>query len=90
VDIRKANRCNCTWCQKPNFTSLTVDPEGFKLLKPASREALGDYTKVERNDGNNFGHRYFCKICATHMWREVSFACFSAAVAGRLLMRCVL
>lgn len=68
-DTRKANRCNCTWCQKPAFTSLSVEPEGFKLLTPASQEELGDYYP-RGPQGNNFGHRYFCKTCATHLWRE--------------------
>lgn len=64
---RKAGRCNCTWCQKPGYTNLSVSPEDFTLLTPSSKEEMGDYNPK----GNNH-HRRFCPTCATHVLREVS------------------
>lgn len=64
----KAGRCNCTWCQKPFFTGLKIatPSENFTLLSPADKGELGDYMSPTYDKM----HRYFCKKCGTHVWRE--------------------
>ena len=64
---RSASRCNCTWCQKPAFTNLTVDRKDFTLLTPSSEGEMADY-----NPKGSDAHRYFCGRCGTHVLREVS------------------
>lgn len=61
-----ANRCNCTFCQKPGLTNIQPpDASTFKLLSPASRSELGDYNPNARN-----AHKYFCKTCGCHVFAE--------------------
>ncbi|ETN42094.1 uncharacterized protein HMPREF1541_04033 [Cyphellophora europaea CBS 101466] len=67
----KVFRCNCTWCQKPGYNILKLEnPEDFQLLTPASKDEMGDYAprKAEVD-----GHRYFCKTCGTHIYREAKY-----------------
>lgn len=63
----KVGRCNCTWCQKPFFSGVNLTSSSdFKLASPADKAGLGDYT----SPGSDQIHRYFCKNCGTHVWRE--------------------
>ncbi|KAM3421563.1 hypothetical protein BST61_g1950 [Cercospora zeina] len=65
----KANRCNCTFCQKLGYTlhSLENLSKDFHLIGPDSREdpALGNYAPRVKTGG-----KYFCKGCGTHVWQE--------------------
>lgn len=67
----KAGRCNCTWCQKPFFTSvhLASPSDSFNLISPTDTSDLGDY----KSPNNDKVHRYFCKTCGSHVWREATF-----------------
>lgn len=61
----EANRCNCTFCQKPGLTNYHPDRTSFKLLSPQSRSELGDYNPNAMN-----AHKYFCRTCGCHVWAE--------------------
>ena len=65
---RTALRCNCTFCQKPGITNLSVSPEDFKLVSPSSKEEMSNYRPKKGNQDIN---RYFCGTCGTHIYREV-------------------
>jgi len=60
-----ATRCNCTVCQKPNFTSLPVSPSAFTLLTPSSKSELADYQPRSKDC-----HRYFCRNCGMQVLSE--------------------
>ncbi|KAJ9660409.1 hypothetical protein H2198_002527 [Neophaeococcomyces mojaviensis] len=63
-----ASRCNCTICQKPNYTSLSVAASAFNLLTPSSKAELADY-----QPGSKDRHRYFCRNCGVHVFSEGSY-----------------
>lgn len=64
-----ALRCNCSFCQKPGFTSLFVPLDSIDLITPAFKSELSDY---QANNNPNI-HRYFCNKCGTHIFREGKF-----------------
>lgn len=63
---RKALRCNCTFCQKPGFTSLFIPEDSFHLITPSSKSDLADY----QTKNNPKIHRYFCATCGVHVIRQ--------------------
>jgi hypothetical protein len=73
---KSATRCNCTFCQKATFTALNISPEAFTLLEPKDRAELGDYSGGSRERGMEV-HRWFCRECGVHLWREVRWPPFS-------------
>lgn len=64
-DHLMAARCNCTVCEKPGYTSLTVEPTDFELLTPSSKSELPDYQPRSKDI-----HRYFCNKCGVHIYGE--------------------
>lgn len=74
VDQRKvATRCNCTFCQVPNYLVFRLPRKDcIKLLTPASLddEVVGDYRAPKTSPDV---HRYFCRRCGTHVYRDVYY-----------------
>ena len=64
-----ATRCNCTFCQKLSQTNVRISApdEDFKLLKPDSKDELGDYSSTGEHVN---GHRYFCPTCSVLVWSQ--------------------
>lgn len=60
-----ATRCNCTWCQKAGLLGFEIPGTSFKLISPASKSEMGDYSPK----GPPI-HRYFCTQCGSHVLRE--------------------
>ncbi|KAK3709699.1 hypothetical protein LTR37_010726 [Vermiconidia calcicola] len=66
----KANRCNCTFCQKLGTTNMHLDGgrSDFQLLSPASTGEIGQYAPRMKTLV-----RYFCRTCGSHVWMEGYF-----------------
>ena len=65
---KTAVRCNCTMCQKPGFTTLSVQPSAFKLTSPATKAELSDYQFRSKEC-----HRYFCDKCGVQVFGEGAY-----------------
>lgn len=64
----KASKCNCSICLKTNRLSLTVDPDNFKLLSPASLAEVPDYQFATKSQ-----HHHFCNKCGIHCFAYGSY-----------------
>ncbi len=59
-------KCSCSFCTKANLVSVRLaGPHEFRLVSPASRGALGDYTF-----GRGGMHHFFCRTCGIHCFLE--------------------
>ena len=64
----RASKCNCSICLKTNRMSLEVKPEDFKLISPATLDAVPDYQY-----GSKSQHHHFCDKCGIHCFLHGSF-----------------
>lgn len=66
-----AYRCNCTWCQKGCMTIYRPPASAFKLISPASKAELPDYSP-KGQEGIKM-HRYFCNMCGGRVFNEGTY-----------------
>jgi len=64
----EASKCNCSICLKTNRISLSIDPENFRLVLPASRDEVPDY-----QFGSKSQHYSFCDKCGIHCFANGSY-----------------